>query len=164
MGQQCSLLVVTFYYACWELHLLIYSMENAKRLSLPNVSEAFMNTADVLLVLNDGVAIQCHSQVLSLHSAVLCNMLADLADSQRTEKVRIPHPTFTEVQCLALLKYLYAHSVPHEGAAFENHSAASHEAAVAVACFAHTYDAPHALRHVQAYLAGFMETHQVQTS
>ena len=61
----------------------IISMVNTKQLSLPNVSEAFMKTADVLLVLDDGLAILCHSQMLSLHSAVLCNMLADLAASDQ---------------------------------------------------------------------------------
>ena len=46
-----------------------------------------------------------------------------------------------------------------EGLAFKTHNAADHDAAVAVARFAHTYDAPHALRHVQAYLTGYMEAH-----
>ena len=132
-------------------------MENAKQLSLPNACVEFMNTADVLLVLDDGVAIRCHSQILSLHSAVLCNMLADLAASQHNEKVRVPLPDFTEAQCSALLAYLYSHSVCGEGLAFKTHNAADHDAAVAVARFAHTYDAPHALRHVQAYLTGFMD-------
>ena len=34
---------------------------------------------------------------------------------------------------------------------------ADFDAAVAVARFAHTYDAPHALRHVEAYLTAFMD-------
>ena len=57
-------------------------MDDVKQLSLPNVSGDFMKSADVLLVLDDGTAIPCHSQILSLHSAVLCNMLADLASQQ----------------------------------------------------------------------------------
>ena len=135
------------------------SMENGKQLSLPGASEAFMKTADVLLVLDDGMAILCHSQILSLNSAVLCNMLADLGPSQHNEKVKVPLADFTEAQCMALLKYLYDHSVPNGGAAFKYHNSASLEAAVAVARFAHTHDAPHALRQVQAYLTGFVESH-----
>ena len=132
------------------------SMENAKELILPNISKVFMKTADMLLVLDDGVAILCHSQILSMHSAVLCNMLADLA-SQRNEKVSVPLPDFTEAQCSALLAYLYNNGVSSKGAAFEGHDAADHDAAVAVARFAHTYDAPYALRHVEANLTALMD-------
>ena len=47
------------------------------------------------------------------------------------------------------------HGVCTQGAAFEKHAGA----AVAVARFAHTYDVPHALRHVEDYLSAFMEKH-----
>lgn len=110
-------------------------------------------SADIRLVLDDGIAIPCHREVLSLHSAVFSNMLEDLV-SQHNEIVEIPLPDFSEAQCLALL---YDHSVPTEGAAFENDDTASLEAAVAVARFAHTYDVPHALQHVQDYLSAFMD-------
>ena len=132
------------------------STENTKQLTLPIVSKAFMDIADVLLVLDDGVAMPCHSQTLSMHSAVLCNMLADLA-GQRNEKIRIPLAGFTEAQCSALLKYLYSHGMSCSGAAFESHDAADLVAAIVVARFAHTYNAPHALQHVQVYLTAFMK-------
>ena len=132
-------------------------MEEAKQLCLPGVSETFMRTADVLLVLDNGVAIPCHSQILSLHSTVLCNMLTDLAASKQNERVKLPLADFTEAQCSALLAYFYSHGVPSKGAAFESHDRAAHDAASAVARFAHVYDAPHALRHVEAYLTAFME-------
>ena len=44
-----------------------------------------------------------------------------------------------------------------KGAAFEEHSAAAFDAAAAVARFAHMYDMPHALRHVEAYMAAFLD-------
>ena len=132
------------------------SMEDPKQVSLPNASEAFMKAADVLLVLDDGTAVLCHSQILSMHSAVICNMLADLA--QHEGKVSVPLPEFTEAQCSALLAYLYANTLTSRGAAFETHGRADLDAAVIVARFAHTYDAPHALRHVEAYLRAFMGT------
>lgn len=128
-------------------------MDDAKLLTLPDISEAFMKTADVLLVLDDGVAIQCYSQILAMHSTVLCNMLADLS-SQNDEIFKVPLADFTEAQCSAVLAYLYS---VRRGAAFEGHGAAKHDAAVAVARFAHAYDVPHALRHVEAYLTGFMD-------
>ena len=132
------------------------SMGNAKQITLPNVSEAFMKAADVILVLDDGAAVLCHSQILSLHSAVLCNMLSDLAEHEG--KVRIPLPGFTEAQCTALLKYLYGVGLTTRGAAFGTNEPADRDAATAVARFAHTYDAPHVLRHVEAYLTGFMRS------
>ena len=46
-------------------------MENVKQVSLPDVTEAFTKSADALLDLDDGIAIQCHSQILSMHSAVI---------------------------------------------------------------------------------------------
>lgn len=79
-----------------------------KRLALPDVSEDFMDSADVLLVLDDGVAIPRHSQILSLHSAVLRNMLADLPAGQRSGPlIEVPLPNFREAQCSAVLVYLY---------------------------------------------------------
>ena len=115
-----------------------------------------MATADMLLILDGGLGILCHSQILSLHSTVICNMLADLAGEQ-VERVKFPLPDFTEAQCSALLAYLYAHGVSCKGTAFEGQDAATHDAAVAVTRFAHKYDAPHALRHVAAYLTAFMD-------
>ena len=135
------------------------SMEPAKQLSLPNVTKDFMNDADVLLVLDDGTAILCHSQILSLHSTVLRNMIADLAASKQNERFNIPLADFTEAQCSALLAYLYGSGVSCKGAAFENQDPADLAAAAAVARFAHTYNAPHALRHIEAYLAAFMDEH-----
>ena len=132
-------------------------MANAKALSLPIVPKEFMDTGDMLLVLSDGVAILCHSQILALHSAVFRNMLADKPARQLDGRVEVPLPDFTEAQCSALLCYLYEVGVSCKGAAFEDHSAAAQDAAVAVAQFAHTYDAPHALQHVQVYLVAFMD-------
>lgn len=109
----------------------------------------------VLLVLDDGVGILCHSQMLSLHSAVLCNLLADVT-TKHGERVKIPLADFTEAQCSALLAYLYSHGVCSKGAAFEDRDAASHDAAATVARFAHVYDVAHALRHVQAYMTALM--------
>ena len=84
------------------------TMQEVKRWALPNVSEEFWNTADVLLVLDGGIAIPCHSQILSLHSIVLRNLLADLPASQRGGPlVEVPLPDFTEGQCSAVLVYLY---------------------------------------------------------
>lgn len=131
------------------------SMESEKQLSLPNVSERFMATADMVLVLDDGVGVLCHSQVLALHSTVICNMLADLA-GERLDRIKFPLPDFTEAQCSALLAWLY-NSVPSKGAAFEGHGVAAHAAAVVVARFAHKYDVPHALQHVATYLTAFMD-------
>ena len=93
-----------------------------------------------------------------MHSAVLCNMLKDLA-RQHDEKVRIPLADFTEAQCSALLTYCYDNSVSCKGAAFAEHSAAACDAAAVVVRFAHTYDAPHALRHVEAFMAVFLDAH-----
>ena len=103
------------------------------------------------------LAVLCHSQILALHAAVFRNMLADLPARQSDGRVRVPFPDFTEAQCSALLAYLYENGVSCKGAAFEDHSAASQDAAVAVARFAHAYDAPHALRHVQVYLTALMD-------
>lgn len=131
-------------------------MEDAKLLPVPNTSGASASIADVLLVLDNGKAILCHSQILSMHSAVLCNMFADLGAGQHNERVTVPLADFTEAQCLALLTYLYSQDTSTKGAAFEEHNAADLEAAVAVARFAHTYHVLHALRHVEAYLTAFM--------
>ena len=131
-------------------------MDDPRVLSLPNVPEEFMKSADVLLVLSNGSAILCHSQILALHSAVFRNMLADLPARQSDGRARVPFPDFTEAQCFALLAYLYDNGLSCKGAAFENNSAASHDAAVAVARFAHAYDAPHALQHIQVYLTAFV--------
>ena len=90
-----------------------------------------------------------------MHSAVLCNMLADLV-GQHDDKIRIPLADFTVAQCSALLGYLYDNGISCKGAAYEEHNAAAFDAAAAVARFAHTYDAPHALRHIEAYLAAFL--------
>ena len=98
--------------------------QSAKQLTLPDITEAFMSTADVLLVLDDGTAIKCHSQILSMHSAVLCNMVADLR-SQQNEMIKIPLADFTEAQCSALLTYMYCHGVSSKGAAFEKDDAAA---------------------------------------
>ena len=127
-------------------------MKTGKHLSLPNVADDFMKTADALLVLDDGVAIRCHSQILCLHSAVLRNMLADLAASQHTKRVRIPLADFTEAQCTELLAYLYNVGLSGKNMLFDYDDTADYSAAVAVARFAHIYDAPHALRHAEAYL------------
>ena len=148
------------------LHFYICnSMEHAKQLSLPGVSKDFMNDADVLLVLDDGTAIPCHSQILSLHSTVLRNMIADLPASKRSERTNIPLADFTEAQCSALLTYLYSVGVSCRGAATANQDPDNLAAAAAVARFAHTYDAPHALRHVETYLVAYMDEHyQVKKS
>ena len=87
-----------------------------------------------------------------MHSAVLCNMLEDLAASQHHEKVKVPLANFTQEQCLALLAYLYNNCMSSDGAAFANHL----DAAADVAHFAHAYNAPHALRQMQAYLVASM--------
>ena len=134
-------------------------MDNPKALSLPNVPEEYFKSADVLLVLSDGTAILCHSQILALHSAVFRNMLADLPARQSDGRVRVPFSDFTEAQCSALLAYLYCNGLSCKGAAFGDNSTASQDAAVAVARFAHAYDAPHALQHVQVYLTAFMDSH-----
>ena len=123
------------------------------QLCLPNVPEAFMESADVLLVLDDGGAILCHSHILAMHSAVLCNMLADLDVSQPDEQIKVPLADFSAEQCLAVISYLYATGASYKGPAFTTHKEADLLAALAVARFAHTYDAPQALRHVEAYLA-----------
>ena len=112
-----------------------------------------MESADVVLVFHDGKAIPCHKQILSLHSAVLRNMLADLPTSQHDEKVEIPLANFTEAQCSALLAYLYSNGVYGKGAAFAKHV----DAAIDVARFAHTYDAPRALQQIQASLIAYMD-------
>ena len=142
---------------------LLYStamgMLHPKQLASPNMSEAFMESADVLLVLDDGTAVPCHSHILSMHSAVLCNMLKDLARQHDEKVIRIPLEDFTEAQCSALLSYLYDNSLSCKGAAFAEHSAAACDAAAVVARFAHTYDAPHALRHVEAFMAAFLDAH-----
>lgn len=135
------------------LHTSANSMENAKQLSLPNVSEDFMRSADVVLLLDDGVAILCHSQILSLHSTVIRDMLANLPAGQHDDLINIPLADFTEAQCSALLSYLYSNGVSSEPAAFAKHF----KAASVVARFAHIYDVPHALRQVQAYLTDFMD-------
>ena len=135
------------------LHLAHFSMEDVKKLSMPNVSEDFTESADAVLVLDDGKAIPCHSQLLLLHSAVLRNMFADLPACKHDKKTEIPLKDFTEAQCSALLAYFYSNGVYGKGAAFAKHI----DAAVDVARFAHTYNAPHALQQVQAYLIAFLD-------
>ena len=122
--------------------------------AVSRASAASKEAADVHLVLDDGTAILCHSQILSKHSAVFGNMFSDLA--QQEGKVKIPLPEFTEAQCSALLAYLYAFGLTSTGAAFATQRRAHRDAAVAVARFAHTYDAPHVLRQVEAYLTAFV--------
>ena len=132
---------------------------NTKHLLPPDVSDAWFKSADVCLVLDDGTAILCHSDVLSMHSAVIGNMLEDVASQhgQENKMLELPLPDFSEAECVALLRYLYEQSVPTEGTAFKIEDTASLEAAVAVARFAHTYDVPHALRHIEDYLSAFMD-------
>ena len=72
------------------LHPQIISMDNVKQLSLHNVPRELMQSADVLLVLDVGAAILCHSLILSLHSAVLRTMFADLPARQGNERVKVP--------------------------------------------------------------------------
>ena len=67
--------------------------------------------------------------------------------------------TLASLRPSALLRRRYAHGVSSKGAAFESYSASARNAAVAVARFAHKYNAPHALRHVDAYLRAFMDAH-----
>ena len=144
-------------------HCQNLSMAPGKHLSLPNVSDDFMKTADVLLVLDDGVAISCHSQILSMHSAVLRNMLALVASQHTTKKIRIPLADFTEAQCSALLTHLYNCGVSGKGTLLDYDTAADHKSAIAVARFAHKYDAPHALRHAEAHLAVMVEVWRYRT-
>lgn len=73
-------------------------MEVIKWTVLPKFSEAYMESGDVLLVLDDGVAMICHSQTLSMHSRVYCKMFEDLA-SEHDKRTRISLPDFTESQC-----------------------------------------------------------------
>lgn len=53
-----------------------------------------------------GVAVPCHSHILSMHSAVLCNALKESA-REHDGKVRLRLADFTEAQCSALVGYLY---------------------------------------------------------
>ena len=76
--------------------------------------------------------------------------------SMSNERVTLPLADFTEAQCSALLAHLYNHGTTTKGPTFEEHNTADLAAAVAVARFARTYDASHALRHVEAYLVAFM--------
>ena len=82
-------------------------MENVQQMAWPDAqySDRYEKCADVLLVLDNGTAIPCHSQILSMHSAVLCNMLARLGRPAQRES-KVPLPDFTEAQCSALLRYL----------------------------------------------------------
>ena len=57
-----------------------------------------MRSADVVLVLDDGVAILCHSQILSLHSAVIRGMLAELPAGQHDDPINIPRLQSTSAQ------------------------------------------------------------------
>ena len=132
----------------------------SEQLTLP-VSQAFMETADVLLVMDDGAVVPCHSQILAMHSPVLCNMLQDLASEHDARIMqglvfRIPLPDFTEAQCSALLGCLY-YSISSKDAAFESHGVPNQEAVAAVARFAHTYDSPHALQHLGTYLVAYVQ-------
>ena len=130
-------------------------MQRVVQLQLPNVSLRHIASADMLLVLDNGVSVLCHSQIMLLHSAVLCNLMKD-SPRQHNGTVMLPLADFTETQCSALLAYLYKNTVSCKGAAFEKHSAAACDAAAAVARFARTCDMLHALRHVQAYMAAFL--------
>ena len=57
---------------------------------------------------------RCHSQILSLHSAVICDMLEDLGSQHRPSRLKtllphfteIPLPDFTEAECSAVLAYM----------------------------------------------------------
>ena len=131
------------------------SMDNVKQMAWPNAQywDRYTRCADVLLILDNGTAVPCHSKMLSLHSAVLRNMLEDLAGQHNDEKIRIPLPCFTEAQCSALLKWLYTGGISSKGAAFGKHVGAAAD----VVRFAHTYDAPHALQQVEECMIAFVK-------
>ena len=137
----------------WPLLWRQSSMESEQP-TLP-VSQAFMETADVLLVLDDGAAVPCHSQILAMHSPVLFSLLRDVPN-EHNEVVRIPLADFTQAQCSALLGCLY-YNISSNGAAFETHGVPDQEAVAAVARFAHTYDSLHALQHLGTYLVAYVQ-------
>ena len=139
-----------------RLLLLVYNQMINKLLDLPNASDAYMRSGGVLLVLEEGVAMICHSQILSLHSSVFFKMFEDLA-SKHDKRTRIPLSGFTESQCSDVLAYLYHNGVASRNAVFWGTDRQSLEEAVAVTRFAHAYDVQHALRHVEAYLTAHVK-------
>lgn len=131
-------------------------MEVIKRIVLPKFSETYMESGDVLLVLDDGVAMICHSHILSVHSSVFRKTFEDTA-SEDDKRTRISLPNFTESQCTVVLAWLYQNDLDGKPAVFyTQQEAATLVEAVAVARFVHKYDVPHALRHVEAYMTAHM--------
>lgn len=67
---------------------------------------AFVDSADVLLVLDSGEELPVHSTFLSARSDVLSNMLS--LKRQNEGKLQLPFPNCCKESACALLKYLYA--------------------------------------------------------
>ena len=113
----------------------------------------FIDSADVLRLLQGNKAVRAHSQYLASNSAVLNTLLAHLTsgEGRETRPFRIPFQEFSGDEALALLKILYAKH-------FELTSIDSVDVAYTAARFGHKYDAPLLLKSADAYLSAHVFT------
>ena len=115
----------------------------------------FLDSADVLLLLQDNKAVRAHSQYLACNSTVLNTLLAHLisGEGKETRPFRIPLQEFSGKEGLALLKILYGRLEPT--------CIDSNESAHMAARFGHKYDAPFLLKSADAYLSArvFVDDH-----
>ena len=110
----------------------------------------FIDSADVLLLLQGKEAVRAHSQHLASNSADLNTLMAQLTSGKgkETRPFKIPFQEFSGDEGLTLLRILYAKQ-------FELTSTRS---AYTAARFGHKYDAPFLLNIADAYLSAHVFT------
>ena len=108
----------------------------------------FIDSADVLLLLQGNKAVRVHSQHLACNSTVLNTLLAHLTrgEGKETRPFQIPFQEFSGDEGLTLLKILYAKQL-------ELASIDSIKCAYTAARFGHKYDAPFLLKSADVYLS-----------
>ena len=110
----------------------------------------FIDSADMLLLLQGNKAVRAHSQYLASNSAVLNTLMAHLTSDKEkeTRPFQIPFQEFSGEEGLALLKILYAKQT----------ELPSTDSAYTAARFGHKYDAPLLLKRADAYLSAHVFT------
>ena len=110
----------------------------------------FIDSADVLLLLQGNKAVRAHSQCLASSSAVLNTLMAHLisGNGKETRPFQIPFQEFSGDEGLALLKMLYAKQL----------ELTRTDSAYTAARFGHKYDAPFLLKSADAYLSAHVLT------
>ena len=117
---------------------------------MADTPSGFIDSADVLLLLQDNKAVRAHSPYLASYSAVLNTLLAHLISGKgkETRPFQIPFQEFSGEEGLALLKILYA----------KQFELTSTDSAHTAARFGHKYNAPFLLQSADAYLSAHVLT------